>query len=119
MKAAKIQAEALIQELESLVQDYNLLKSKGIKAIKINSPSDWLLLPIKFRIAKNMTRTTFSQLVGVSERQIARYEAEEYQNINSDTLKQILDKLPISISNVIIIEKKSGYYGCKVRTFKN
>lgn len=104
--AARLQTEALIKDLEAQVEEYNSLKDDGVKAIKILSPSDWLLLPIRFRIAKRMTRDSFSKLVGVSERQIARYEAEDYENIQSDTLKQILEKLPISVANAVIVEKR-------------
>lgn len=106
LKAARIQTETLIKDLEDQVNEYNSLKEEGVKAIKIISPSDWLLLPIRFRIAKHMTRDSFSKLVGVSERQIARYEAEDYENIQSDTLKQILENLPISVTNAVIVEKK-------------
>lgn len=104
--AGRIQTEALIKELEDQVNEYNSLKEDGLKAIKIISLSDWFLLPIRFRIAKRMTRDSFSKLVGVSERQIARYEAEDYENIQSETLKQILERLPISVTNAIIVEKR-------------
>lgn len=106
--AAQIQAEALIKELEGQVEEFNSLRSNGVSAIKVNTPSDWLLIPLRYRIAKNMSQDAFSHLVGVSVRQIARYEAEEYSNIQTETLKKILENLPIAVSNIRIIETKVG-----------
>jgi hypothetical protein len=41
--------------------------------------------------------------VGVSARQIARYEKEEYQNINASTLqKKILKELHVHIDGKIV-----------------
>lgn len=105
-KAARAQTEALIEELGEQVKEYNSLRSDGLKAIKVKNASDWLLIPIRFRIAKKMSQDAFSHLVGVSVRQIARYEAEEYSNVQTETLKKILDKLPISVTNTQITEKE-------------
>ena len=40
-----------------------------------------MLLPIKYRIAKHLTKEAFAKEVDVSVRMISRYEAEEYTNI--------------------------------------
>src|SRR3989344_3222264 len=65
-KAARVQAEALIAELQDQVNDYEHLKSKGVPAIRVRTPMDLFLLPIRYRIAKQMSQESFSQLVGVS-----------------------------------------------------
>jgi DNA-binding XRE family transcriptional regulator len=96
-KAAKMQTQALISELEGYVNEYEELKTKGLEAIKISSPEDVMLLPIRYRIAKRMTQEVFAKSVDVSLRMIARYESEEYRNINGETLKKILHKIPLKI----------------------
>ena len=105
-KAAKAQVLALIENLEAEIKEYEELKSLGLKGIKIVSPEDLFLLPIKFRIAKNLSQESFSHLVGVTLRQIARYEVEGYQNIQGETFKKILSKLPITVGQIEISEKK-------------
>lgn len=106
-KAALVQTQALIEDLSQQVHEYEQLRSLGIKGIKIESPEDFFLLPIKFRIAKHLSQEAFSRLVEVGVRQIMRYEAEGYQNIQGDTFKRILSKLPIAVGSAEIIEKKS------------
>lgn len=105
-KSAKIQTQSLMNDLEAEIKEYEDLKKLGLKGIKISAPEDLFLLPIKFRIAKSMSQESFSHLVGVTLRQITRYEAEGYQNIQGDTFKKILSKLPITVGNVEILEKK-------------
>lgn len=95
VRAAKMQTQGLIKELQSLVNEYEELKTKGLDAIKISSPEDVMLLPIRYRIAKRMTQEVFAKSVDVSLRMIARYESEEYRNINGETLKKILHKIPL------------------------
>lgn len=107
-KAARVQAEALIAELQEQVSEYEHLRSDGIPAIQVKTPMDLFLLPIRYRIAKNMSQEAFSQLVGVGLRQIARYEAEGYENIQGETLKRILEKLPLDLQHAEIRENKVG-----------
>ncbi len=107
-KAARVQIEALIAELQEHVNDYEHLKSDGIPAIQVKTPMDIFLLPIRYRIAKNMSQEAFSQFVGVGLRQIARYEADGYENIQGDTLKRILEKLSLNLNHAEIRENKVG-----------
>lgn len=107
-KAARVQAESLIAELQEQVNEYVLLRSDGVPAIQVKTPMDLFLLPIRYRIAKKMSQEAFSKLVGVGLRQIARYEAEGYENIQGDTLKRILEKLPLNLQHAEIRENKVG-----------
>jgi len=95
--SAVIQTEALTQELESEVLEYEKLYTEGLDAIDIQSPEDIMLLPIKYRIAKHLTKEAFAKEVDVSVRMISRYEAEEYPNINGETFKKILHNLPLKL----------------------
>lgn len=96
-KSSMIQTHAMIEELEEEVREYETLSTEGLDAIHIESPKDIMLLPIKYRIAKHLTQEAFAKIVDVSVRMIARYEAEEYTNINGETLKKILNKLPVKL----------------------
>jgi len=107
-KAANAQTQALIEELNAQIKEYEDLQSLGVKAIQFLSLEDVFLLPIKYRIAKHLSQEAFSDLVGVALRQIARYEADGYKNIQGDTLKKILSKLPVSLSRIEIKEKKTA-----------
>ncbi len=99
--SAVIQTEALTQELESEVIEYEKLYAEGLDAIDIQSPEDIMLLPIKYRIAKHLTKEAFAKEVDVSVRMIARYEAEEYTNINGETFKKILRNLPLKLTGTL------------------
>lgn len=96
-KAAKIQTQALIQELESEVIGYEELKTKGLDAIELNDLSEIMLIPIKYRIAKKMTQESFAKTVEIPLRMIARYESESYRNITGENFHKILQKLHLKI----------------------
>lgn len=96
-KAAKVQTQALIQEIETETFLYENLKTKGIAAIQLHSMADILNLPVMYRVAKGMSQEQFARLVNVGLRQIARYESDGYENINGETLKKILSKIELSI----------------------
>ena len=97
-KASILETKALIQNLESEVEEYETLRDSGVEAIEINSLEDLMLLPIKYRIAKRMTQDAFARAVEIPVRMIARYEVEGYRNISGDNLHKILSKLPLKLS---------------------
>ncbi len=99
--SAIIQTEALAQELESEVLEYEKLYAEGLDAIDIHRPEDIMLLPIKYRIAKHLTKEAFAKEVGVPLRMISRYEAKEYTNITGETLKKILHNLQLSLTGTL------------------
>lgn len=96
-EASSAELEELIQELRAEISEYLSLQKGGVEAIPLSTPTDMLLLPIRYRIAVHLTQEQFAHVVGVSLRQIARYESEEYQNISGDTLLKILKSLPLKI----------------------
>ena len=96
-KASKFQIEGLVQELREQIYEYETLKTKGVEAIEISGPSDIMLLPIKYRIAKRMTQELFAKKVDMPLRMICRYESENYRNITGGNLHKILDKLHLKI----------------------
>jgi len=83
------------------IEEYDALKDSKPSDIEIHSLDDLMVLPIRYRIAAHMSIDAFSRKVGVSARQIARYERESYQNTNSSTLRKILGVLDIHLDGKI------------------
>jgi DNA-binding transcriptional MerR regulator len=110
-QAAKRQIKELIDEIKINIDEYLKLIEGNVSSIKIDS---LLYAPIRYRLATHMTIESFGQKVGVSPRQIARYEKEGYQNINTSTFKRILGNLKININGTIqkndtkVHERKMG-----------
>jgi hypothetical protein len=102
LKLATIgQIEELISEIESEINEYELLKSNKSTEIQIFSLEDLMNAPIKYRIAKGMTIEDFARKVHIHSRQIARYEHDHYHNATTDTLLKILVCLDVKISGMV------------------
>ena len=102
-EAAKSQIKELIAEIQAKIDEYSKLvknHSDGV-VIEIHSLGDLLAAPIRYRLANHMSIEVFGRKVGISARQIARYEKEEYQNITTSTLQKILGNLDIHIDGKI------------------
>lgn len=99
-EASELETTELIDRLMHEVNEYECLRKGGIEAIKLEVPADFMLLPLKYRIAKHMTQEEFSKEVQVSLRAISRYEKDEYQNITGTNLKKILDKLRLKFEGI-------------------
>ena len=102
-KAAKLQVQELIDEIQANIDEYLKLTEEKAPNIEIYSLEDLLSAPTRYRLAAHMTIESFGQKVGVSARQIARYEKESYQNTNTSTVKKILGNLNIKINGTIQI----------------
>ena len=101
--AAKSQVNELIAEIKSKIDEYSkLVKNHNDDVIiEIHSLDDLLVAPIRYRLANHMSIEVFGRKVGISARQIARYEKEEYKNITTSTLQKILGNLDIHIDGKI------------------
>lgn len=97
--AAKSQLRELISEIKANIEEYT--NATTCSVIEIHSLDDLLSAPIRYRLAAHMSIDVFGQKVGVSPRQISRYEKEEYRNITASTLQKILKKLDIHIDGRI------------------
>lgn len=83
--------------------EYDALKNSRPEDIEIHSRDDLLTAPIRYRIAARMSVDEFGRRVGVSARQIVRYESEGYQNITSSTLQKILKGLSIHSAEELLV----------------
>jgi len=99
--AGKAQLQGLIAEIQRDLDEYESLKNSRPEDIEIHSLDDLICTPIRYRIAAHMSIDEFGRKVGVSARQIIRYEREGYQNINSNTLQKILKELNIHLKGKV------------------
>ncbi len=99
--AGKAQLQELISEIQLNMEEYEGLKESKPSDIEIHSLDDLMLTPIRYRIAAHMSIDAFGRKVGVSARQIARYELEGYRNTNSTTLQKILEELNICLDGKV------------------
>ena len=100
-QSGKAQILELVDEIQRNMEEYDRLKESKPSDIEIHSLDDLMVVPIRYRIAAHMSIDAFSRKVGVSARQIARYETENYQNTNSSTLRKILGMLDIHLNGKI------------------
>jgi len=100
-KASKTQLHELIGEIQMNMEEYDMLKNSNPSDIEIHSLDDLMITPIRYRIAAHMSVDAFGRKVGVSARQIARYELEGYRNTNSTTLQKILEVLNIRLDGKV------------------
>lgn len=106
--ANTLQLAELIAEIKAELNEYEALKNYNIADIEIHSLDDLMTTPIRYRLAAQMSIDMFGQKVGVSPRQIARYEKECYQNTTTSTLRKILAKLDVHIDGKIIQDKNNS-----------
>jgi DNA-binding Xre family transcriptional regulator len=99
--AGKAQIRELMAELQHDLDEYERLRNSRPEDIEIHSLDDLLTTPIRYRIAAHISVDEFSRKVGVSARQIIRYETEEYQNITTNTLQKILKGLNIHLEGKV------------------
>lgn len=100
-KAGKAQLQELIDEIKASMDEYDAFKKSSPSDITIHSLDDLMIVPIRYRIAAHMSIDAFGRKVGISARQIARYESENYQNTNSSTLQKILKKLNVRLDGTV------------------
>lgn len=95
------QLKSLMSDIRSEIEEYERLKSSSLEDLRIQSFQDVLLTPIRYRIASKMSVEAFGRKVGVSARQLHRYESENYSNVNTRTLTKILDKLDVHLDGKV------------------
>jgi len=103
VNATRGQISELISEIEAEIKEFELLQSTNLEKFHVRSFEDLMLTPIRVRLAQKMTVEEFAHQVGVHSRQIARYEAQNYTNLNTLTLLKILEKLSVQIDGFVQI----------------
>ena len=100
-QAGRAQTQELVDEIQGAINEYRTLRNSRPTDVEIHSVDDLMVAPIRYRIAAHMSIDEFGRKVGISPRQIARYENEGYQNINSSTFWKILKGLNILLDGKV------------------
>ena len=100
-QAGRAQTQELVAEIQEAINEYHALRNSKPSDVEIHSVDDLMVAPIRYRIAAHMSIDEFGRKVGISPRQIARYENESYQNINSSTFRKILKGLNILLDGKV------------------
>lgn len=84
-------------QLDAEVKNYLKTKNKPIvfkKQISINHLPDVL---IKYKISKKLSQKAFSEILGIKEQQLQRYEADKYASVSFKRLLSFVDKTDLKI----------------------
>ncbi len=100
-KATKGQLKEMISEIKEGIKEYESICHTEPSKITINSLDDLMVAPIRYRLASHMSVEAFARKVEISTRQIMRYEAENYENSNTNTLKKILGHLNVNLKGKV------------------
>ncbi len=95
--AARLQITELADELQTEIDEYERIRAMQPEEVPIQSIDDLMVAPIRYRIASHMSAESFARMVGISVRQILRYESQEYRNSSVPNLKKILTRLNIRL----------------------
>jgi ribosome-binding protein aMBF1 (putative translation factor) len=107
---AKAQQEAIKSQYEELLQElkeYEELKSGKRKIIRVNSFEHLPIALIQARIARGLTQKELAQELGLTEKQIQRYEASSYAKASLARIQQIIDVLNIKIGSKVDLNAAS------------
>src|SRR5260370_11361547 len=77
----KAQREALASQLDDLqaeAREYEALRSRRRRVLRLNSFDEFPRGLIRARIAKGLTQKQLAERIGLKEQQVQRYEASEY-----------------------------------------
>ncbi|MFQ5565549.1 MAG: helix-turn-helix domain-containing protein [Paracoccaceae bacterium] len=105
VQAALGQTRELMAELQAEIDEYDRITTSSQAEVPVNSIEDLLLAPIRCRLASHMSTEAFARTVGVSARQIFRYEQENYRNCSLANLTKILGKLNVKVSGSIALDE--------------
>ena len=100
-EATKGQIKEMINEIKGEIKEYESICHTDPSKITISSVDDLMVAPIRYRLASHMSVDAFARKVEISPRQIKRYEAENYQNSNTSTLRKILKHLNIHLEGKV------------------
>lgn len=95
--AARMQINELAEEIGTEINEYERIRDMQPEEVPIQSIDDLMVAPIRYRIASHMSVEAFDRMVGISVRQILRYESQEYRNSSVPNLKKILARLNIRL----------------------
>jgi HTH-type transcriptional regulator/antitoxin HigA len=85
-----------IDELRADIAEYEAIRD-GQAVIEIKDLSDLPLAMIKKRIQLGLTQRELAERIGAHEQQVQRWEDNEYQGVQFDTIERVADALEIAL----------------------
>ena len=80
------------------IKQYESLKTKGIPLRRKITVAQLPNILIEHKIAKGLTQKQYSEILGIKEQQLQRYEAENYSSVSFGRLLDYLEKAKIKIN---------------------
>lgn len=80
------------------VKQYESLKTKGLPLRRKITVAQLPSLLIEYKIAKGFTQKQYSEILGIKEQQLQRYEAENYNSVSFGRLINYIEKADIKIN---------------------
>jgi DNA-binding XRE family transcriptional regulator len=87
----------LKNNLKEEIKQYESLKTKGIPLRRSVSVMQLPNILIQYKIAKGFTQKQYSEILGIKEQQLQRYEAENYASVSFGRLMDYVEKAKIKI----------------------
>jgi HTH-type transcriptional regulator / antitoxin HipB len=88
-------------DIAEQIKKYDALKKNGITLRKKITVSCLPGILIEHKIARGFTQKQYSEILGIKEQQLQRYEAENYQSVSFGRLMEYLNKAKINVSVVV------------------
>lgn len=97
-RVTKVQIQESISDLEAELDAYEKACRSDLNDLTFNTYAEMLRMPITVRLASRLSVARFATIVGVSESQIKRYEANEYRHAPADVIDSILKAFNMSLN---------------------
>ncbi|ACV80751.1 helix-turn-helix transcriptional regulator [Nakamurella multipartita] len=86
-----------IDDLRSQIKRYEALRAGDVRGTVLTSIVALLPALIEARIAAGLTQLALSQLLGVAEQQVQRWEATGYAGVSVEKVQAIADAVGLSV----------------------
>ena len=81
--------KSIAEELREDMAEYEELRAGKLRTFRVKSLEDLPKALIKARIATGLTQKDLAQRLGLRERQVRRYEADDYEGVRFERLRQV------------------------------
>jgi hypothetical protein len=97
-EAGALSSLALMRDrVAEQIKQYESLKTKGIPSKRSISVMQLPNILIQYKIAKGFTQKQYSEILGIKEQQLQRYEAENYASVSFGRLMDYVEKAKLKI----------------------
>lgn len=88
----------MMDDIQNQIKQFEDLKIKGIPLRRKITVAQLPNILIEHKIAKGLTQKQYSEILGIKEQQLQRYEAENYSSVSFGRLLDYLEKAKIKIN---------------------